>query len=72
MLFLLAMESLHRLFRKAQEVGLLNGLSKGCDTFRVSLYDDDAAVFLNPSQRDLKVTIELMNLFAKASGLFPN
>jgi hypothetical protein len=72
MLFLLAMESLHRLFRKAQDVGLLNGLSRGCDIFRVSLYADDATIFLNPSEKDLKVTIELMSIFAEASGLFTN
>jgi hypothetical protein len=57
-LFLLAMEPLHRLFRKAQDVGLVNGLSMGCDTFRVSLYANDAAIFLN--------------IFGEASGLFTN
>jgi hypothetical protein len=41
MLFLLAMEPLHRLFQKAQQLGLLENLNKACDTFRVSLYADD-------------------------------
>jgi hypothetical protein len=72
MLFLLAMEPMHRLFKKAQEMGLLSNLTKGCDSFRVSLYADDAAVFIKPTQHDLKVTIDIMSVFAEASGLFTN
>jgi hypothetical protein len=72
MLFLLAMEPLHRPFKKAQDMGLLSSLSKGCDSFRVSLYADDAAVFIKPTQHDLKVTIDIMTMFAEASGLFTN
>jgi hypothetical protein len=53
MLFLLAMEPLHMLFKKAQDVGLLQKLSPLCDTFRVSLYADDAALFLNPDKKEM-------------------
>lgn len=49
-LFLLALEPLHRLFKLAQELGGLERLSKGCEAFRVSLYADDAAVFIQPSE----------------------
>jgi hypothetical protein len=38
----------------------------------MSLYADDAAVFIKLYQQDLQVTLEIMNIFAKASGLFTN
>jgi hypothetical protein len=59
MLFLLAMEPLHMLIAKAQEDGLLSSLSRSCDTFRMSLYADVAAIFIKPDLQDLKVTIHL-------------
>jgi hypothetical protein len=72
MLFLLTMERLHRLFQKAQQQGILQRLSNGCDTFRVSLYANDAAVFINPSSHDLHVTTAIRSLFVDASGLKTN
>jgi hypothetical protein len=53
MLFLLAMEPLHMLLKKAQDAGLLQKLSPLCDTFKVSLYADDAALFLNPDKKEM-------------------
>jgi hypothetical protein len=53
MLFLLAMEPLHRLFKKAQKTNLLDKVRKGCHEFRISLYADDAAVFIKPTAKDL-------------------
>jgi hypothetical protein len=72
MLFLLVMEPLHMFFQKAQEFGLLSNLSKECDRFRVSLYADDAALFIKPIEKDLNATIEIMSIFAAASSLFTN
>jgi hypothetical protein len=72
MLFLLAMEPLHRLFRKAQEQGLLKQLSSGCDAFRASLYADDVVVFINPIVDDLQVTTKILSIFSYASGLRTN
>jgi hypothetical protein len=60
------MEPLHRLFQKALQMGLLSKLAKSCGMFRMSLYADDVAVFIKPSEQDLQVTIEIMNIFAKA------
>jgi hypothetical protein len=37
MLFLLGMEPLHKMFRKAQNMGILTKLSRNCDMFRMSL-----------------------------------
>jgi hypothetical protein len=53
MLFLLAMELLQLLFKKAQQLGALSIL-KNCDSnLRMSMYADYAAVFINPSPSDL-------------------
>jgi hypothetical protein len=46
MFFLLAMGHVHRLIKKAQEMGLLSTLSKGRETYRSSLYADDAPIFI--------------------------
>jgi hypothetical protein len=72
MLFLLAMEPLHKLFRYAQNLGALGYLHHNCASFRMSLYADDAAVFINPSQQDLQTTKYLLQLFGEASGLVTN
>jgi hypothetical protein len=72
MLFLLAMEPLHMLFKKAQQANLLDKLNPVCDAFRVALYADDAAVFIKPNVVELKVTDHILQLFADASGLIAN
>jgi hypothetical protein len=72
MLFLLAMEPLHMLFKKAQEVGLLKKPIPICDAFRSSLYADDATLFVNPSKEDLATTDFILQIFAKASRLVTN
>jgi hypothetical protein len=68
-LFLLAMEPLHKLFKKAKEVGLLSKVSKSCDNFRISLYADDAALLIKPTPDDLRTTSYILDIFAGASGL---
>lgn len=72
MLFILAMEPLHRLFYRAQQMGLLTKIQRNYETFRVSLYVDDATVFISPSQHDLTVTDYILHLFAQASRLLIN
>jgi hypothetical protein len=71
-LFLLAMEPLHMLFKKAQQQGLLHNLSSDCDAFRVSLYTDVVALFINPSQQKMLVTNQILKNFVDASGLKTN
>jgi hypothetical protein len=72
MLFLLAMEPLHKLISKAQEMNLLNRLSRECDSFRMPLYVDDVALFISTSERDFRVATEILEIFAAASGLNTN
>jgi hypothetical protein len=72
MLFLLAMEPLHMLFNKAQAAGLLQKLSSAIKISGASLYADDAAVFIHPVVKDLKVIDFILQLFVDASALNTN
>jgi hypothetical protein len=72
MLFLLAMEPLHRFFQKAQELEILSKLSPSCNSSRASLYADDASIFISPSPHDVQVTECILDIFAQASGLTTN
>jgi hypothetical protein len=49
MLFLLAIEYPHMLFQHAQNIGELSFLHENCKRFKLPLYADDAAVFINPT-----------------------
>jgi hypothetical protein len=60
MIFPLAMEPLHMLFQYAHNTGRLSYLHANRATFRMSLYADDAAVFINPSASDLLVTRQIL------------
>jgi hypothetical protein len=72
MMFLLAMEPLHILFKKSQESELLDKVSKGCQSFSVSLYADDARVFIKLTEHERMVTSCILQLFSQASGLVSN
>jgi hypothetical protein len=66
MLFLLAMEPLQLLFRKAQEMGLLRKLHPVFYTFRVSMYIDGVALFINLTKQDLNITDFILNIFFRS------
>jgi hypothetical protein len=72
MLFLMDMEPLHLLFKKAQDCGLLGQLSPACDVCRISLYADDATMFIRPAKTDLQTSDCILKIFAQASGLHVN
>jgi hypothetical protein len=72
MLFLLAMEALHLLFSHAQETGALSFLHANRERFRMSLYIDDATVFINPTKQDYIMTKHILQLFGEATCLISN
>jgi hypothetical protein len=72
MLFIIAMEPLQRIFQVATAAGLLSPIANRNTNLRVSLYADDAAIFLNPCKQDVQVVADLLDLFGKASGLITN
>lgn len=53
-------------------MGLLNRLHKNCDNFRMSLYADDVAVFIQSGKQNLEVTKLILQMFGEASGLITN
>jgi hypothetical protein len=71
-LFILVIDILSRLVEKASDEGRLQPLSTRQLRHRISLYADDAVVFLKPEAADIALTTELLKLFGKASGLHTN
>jgi hypothetical protein len=53
LLFILAVDPLHRLLSKATDLGSLNKVGGWLVRFRVSMYNDDAAVFIKPTKKTL-------------------
>lgn len=72
MLFILAMEPLQRLLEIYTQAGLLTPLNLRSAKIRVSLYADDAAIFLNPVKEEVGVVSEILQMFGHASGLITN
>jgi hypothetical protein len=72
MLFILVMDVLGLLFSKAEEAGLLQLLSNRKKLHRISIYVDDVALFLHPTQEDISISLEILELFEDASGLRNN
>uniref|UniRef100_A0A8R7V9S6 Reverse transcriptase domain-containing protein n=1 Tax=Triticum urartu TaxID=4572 RepID=A0A8R7V9S6_TRIUA len=71
MLFILLMEPLHNLFRLAAEEILTPLASHGLKQC-MSLFADDAIVFLKPVGTDLQACSHILRLFRMASGLHVN
>jgi hypothetical protein len=69
MLFILVMDILLRLVQKASEDGHLQLLSSRQMRHHISLYADDAIIFLKPDAADISLVIDLLSLFRKALGL---
>jgi hypothetical protein len=72
LLFILAMDVLSCFFSKAEETGLLQQLCSRRRLHRLSIYADDVAIFLHPTQSDISSTLNILNLFGNASGLHNN
>jgi hypothetical protein len=53
-------------------LGILDKVSPLCETFRLSLFTDDTALFIKPTENDLKAIGCILGLFAEASGLTTN
>ena len=69
MLFILVMDVLCYLVQKAAEEELLQPLSRRVLQHRISLYADDVVIFLQPSANDIRLTLDILQLFGEASGL---
>jgi hypothetical protein len=55
------MEPLHKLFEKAQLLGILGKIANSYEAFRLSLYADvAAAIFIRPTEHDLLITNHIL------------
>ena len=69
MLFILAMEPLHRLFEHATRRGVLEPLARTGMKQRLSIFADDVVVFIKPKLVELEACKNILDLFGEASGL---
>ena len=66
MLFILVMDVLNSLFTKAEELGLLQPFTRGNNGHRISLYADDAALFIRPVEDEMILTMQILEVFGEA------
>jgi hypothetical protein len=69
MLFLLMMEALSALIRKADQWLLFQQLRTNMIPYHASLYADDVIMFVSPTPADMHLTMEIFSLFKGALGL---
>jgi hypothetical protein len=67
MLFILVMDVLGYMFKKASEEDILQPLARRALQHRLSLYADDVVIFLRPSAANIGVTLDILRLFGHAS-----
>jgi len=72
MLFILAMEPLQLLIQKAVADGDLQTITPRAARFRLSLYADDAAIFLKPETEEVNKVHQILSTFGALSGLLVN
>jgi len=72
MLFILVMDVLTYMVQKAAADGMLQPLARRALQHRISLYADDVVIFLKPTTEDMDITLDILHLFGKASGLVTN
>ena len=72
MLFILVMDVLCHLIKKAADENILQPLARRALQHRISLNADDVVLFLRPSARDIETTLDILQLFGNASRLTTN
>uniref|UniRef100_A0A453SZ45 Reverse transcriptase domain-containing protein n=1 Tax=Aegilops tauschii subsp. strangulata TaxID=200361 RepID=A0A453SZ45_AEGTS len=71
-LFVLAVDTLGRLLRRATELGVLQRLHPRRPVPSVSLYADDVILFCHPTVGDITAVKSILLLFGRASSLLVN
>jgi hypothetical protein len=72
MFFILVMEVLSSLIKHTASIQLLQHLAVQPGLHRASFYADDAVIFLRPSESNMLVVRDILELFGQASGLRGN
>lgn len=72
MLFIIAMDILHRLFLKALADGMLRRMRPSEVKFQCSFYADYVILFIQPTTQEARAVKETLSIFGAASGLHTN
>ena len=72
MLFDIAIDTLPKILELATESRLLQPLPGNFIKFRISLYADDAVIFLKPEAQDINNLAALLQNFGMVTGLLAN
>jgi hypothetical protein len=72
MLFIIAMDVLHKLFAKACSDGVLRRMEPNEVKFQCSLYGDDVILFIRLTVQEATAVKEILRIFGEASGLQTN
>lgn len=68
-LFILAIDVLQKVLELATQEGILTPLRGRFAKMRLSLYADDAVIFLNPEQQEVSSLLTILTNFGEATGL---
>jgi hypothetical protein len=69
LLFVIAIDTLQYVLQKETQDGLLSPLRDRTARLRLSLYADDAAMFIRPSREEVDNVVEILRSFGDATGL---
>jgi len=72
MLFIIAMDVLHRLFLKAARDSVLRKMDPASVKYQCSFYADDVMLFIRPTVQEARAVKEILRIFGEASGLKTN
>ena len=72
LLFVLAIDPLHHILRKATSQGHLHEIRGRAPTIRTSLFADDAAIFVAPKKEDIDFLVSTLQRFGTVTGLVTN
>jgi retron-type reverse transcriptase len=72
LLFVLAIDPLQKLLEQATANNLLSKLGSKVARFCTSLYADDAAIFIKPTQKDILNMARILKNFGEATDLCTN
>lgn len=68
-LFIIAIDTLQKILELATLDGAISPLRGRNAKLRISLYADDAVIFLNPIRNDVQALFSILDNFGKATGL---
>jgi hypothetical protein len=72
LLFIIAMDILHRLFLKAVDDGVLKRMRPSVVRYQCSFYANDVIMFIRPTVQEATAVKEILQIFGSASGLHIN